>query len=384
MLFLAGARPPSRKFGRVGDRFRHRNTTSHLAVELLDRDRAMSRKKGYERRLRLFDLGNTQCPICLTRFSRDAVENGQDVTMEHVPPRATGGSEKCLTCTNCNKSAGKSLDQAAAIRNKAIRDMETGRGMKVEIDVFGTKHTSYLSPDGIEKSDLDTRLARNPNVASFLNRMELSGQKTVLLAQMTRGPIWDVSKGIKLSSKEPSGHRIAVSWLRSAYLLVFCLLGPSGYRYAESGAIRPIREQIMNPHLETVPSLLCDVSRLKLPNDLIMINNWQRPYCWIVKIGSLGILLPHGGTAEHYSDVQSSPDKISPKGVIGWFPAKFGASQSFELSLHEDSVHVGRDLFGQEITIAHGDFERKCMVVNQQELLSVFLPSSPVVRRTDR
>ena len=43
--------------------------------------------------------------------------------------------------------------------------------MKVELDVFGTKHTTYLSPDGIEKSDLDTRLSSNPDVESFLNRM---------------------------------------------------------------------------------------------------------------------------------------------------------------------------------------------------------------------
>ena len=344
----------------------------------------MSRRKGYERRLRLFDLGNTQCPICLTQFARDAVENGQDVTMEHVPPRATGGSEKCLTCNDCNKSAGQSLDQAAAMRNKAIRDMETGRGMKVEIDVCGTKHTSYISSNGIRKSDLDTKLARNPNVESFLNKMELSGQRTMLLAEITRGPIWDVSKGIKLSSKEPSGHRIEVSWLRSAYLLVFCLLGSSGYRYAESEAIRPIRDQIMHPDMEIVPSLLFDVSPLKLPKELIMINNWQQPYCWIVKIGSLGVLLPHGGTAEHYSDIQDLPDKITAKGVIGWHPAKFGASKSFEHSLHADSAHVGLDLFGQEMRIAHGDFERKCMVVNQQKLLGTFLPSSPVVRRTDR
>ena len=343
----------------------------------------MNRKKGYQKRLRLFDLGNTQCPICLAPFTRDAVEHSQDATIEHVPPRAVGGSARCLTCIDCNHSAGRSLDQAAATRNKAIRDIETGRGMKVVIDVCGTKHTSYLSPDGVVKNDLDTRLANNPNVESLLNKTELSGRKTVLLAEMTRGPDWDVSKGISLSTRKPSAHRIAVSWLRSAYLLVFCLLGPSGYRYAESEAIRPIRDQIMSPDLEIVPSLLCDVSMLKLPNELIVINNWQKPYCWVVKIGDLGVLLPHGGTAEHYLEVRDMPDKIRPKGVIGWFPSRFGASNSAELSLREDSMHVGRDHFGQEITIAHGDLERKCVLVNQQELLGTFLPSSPVVRRTD-
>ena len=343
----------------------------------------MSRKKGHEKRLKLFDLGNRQCPICLVPFTRDAVENGQDVTLEHVPPRAVGGSERCLTCTGCNKSAGQTVDQAAARRKREAIDAETGRGIKVELDVCGTKHTTYLSPDGIEKSDLDTRLLSSPDVESFLKRMESKGQKTVLLAQITRGPNWDVSKGITISAKKPSPHRIAVSWLRSAYLLVFCLLGPSGYRYAQSEALRPIRDQILNPDTDIVPPLLCNIPLLGLPKELIFINKWQHPYCWIVKIGDLGVLLPHGGSADHYKKVQDLPDKILPKELIGWYPRKFGESKSFELSLRQDSPHLGRDLFGQEITISHGDFERKCMVVNQHELLGTYLPSSPVVRRPD-
>ena len=200
----------------------------------------MSRKKGHEKRLKLFDLGNRQCPICLVPFTRGAVEDGRDVTLEHVPPRAVGGSERCLTCTACNNSAGRTVDQAAAMLKRETTDAEIGRRMKVELDVCGTKHTTYLSPDGIEKSDLDTRLSSNHDVESFLKRMASSGQKTVLLAQITRGPNWDVSKGITVSAKKPSPHRIAVSWLRSAYLLVFCLLGPSGYRYAQSEAVRRI------------------------------------------------------------------------------------------------------------------------------------------------
>ena len=38
----------------------------------------------------------------------------------------------------------------------------------------------------------------------------------------------------------------------------------------------------------------------------------------------------------------------------------------------------------EEITISHNDLERKFMVVNQQGLVSTFLPSSPVVPRTER
>ena len=46
----------------------------------------MSRKKGYQSRLKLFDRGNTRCPICLMPFKRDAVEEGLYVTLEHAPP----------------------------------------------------------------------------------------------------------------------------------------------------------------------------------------------------------------------------------------------------------------------------------------------------------
>ena len=340
----------------------------------------MSRKKGLKSRLRLFDLGNTQCPICMTPFTRDAVESGIDVTLEHVPPKTVGGSVRCLTCTDCNQSAGRSLDQAAAMRNKAIEDRLAGRGIKVQVDVCGTKHTTYFSPDGIKKINIDTQFARNPNVKRFLHKM--SGQKVLFLAEMTRGSVWDVNKGISLSIKQPPTNRIAVSWLRSAYLLVFSLLGLAGYRYAESESIRPIREQIRNPDNDIVPSLLCDVSRMKVPKDLIMVNNWQRPFCWVVKLGDMGVLLPHGGGAEHYRAVLTMPDQITPKGVIGWTPVKFGSNFSFERSLPEDSHQVGRDLFAQEVTISEGDFEGKCMVVNQQDLLCTFILSSPFVRRT--
>ena len=105
-------------------------------------------KDGRRRRLRFFDRGNTRCPICLTSFTRDAVAQGQNVTLEHAPPKTLGGSEMCLTCTTCNSSAGGKLDQAAAMMNRAMVDRTAGRGTKVEVDVCGTKHTTYLSPDG--------------------------------------------------------------------------------------------------------------------------------------------------------------------------------------------------------------------------------------------
>ena len=346
----------------------------------------MSKKKGSQSRLMFFDRGNTWCPICLTHFTRNAVEEGLDVTLEHVPPKTLGGTVMCLTCTDCNQSAGRSLDQAVAMGNRVVAARKTGRGTRVELDVFGTKHTTYLSPDGITENDLDSRLASKPNVKGFLD--DLGDRKLVLLAELERGPVWDVSKGITLTTKRPPANQMAVSWLRSAYLLVFSLLGQGGYRYAESEAIRPIREQIMKPDDELVPCLLLDLSPLYdlLPSsykNIIILINWQQPFCWIVKIGSMGVLLPHGGTTKHYREVVALPDQIKIGGRLRWWrPEKFGKKLSFELPLREDSDQVDKDLFGSELTVSVGELERRCIVVNQQGLFTTFIPFGPTTRQS--
>ena len=340
----------------------------------------MGKNKGRRARLKFFDRGNTRCPICLIPFTKKAVVAGLDVTLEHVPPKTLDGTVRCLTCSDCNRSAGQSLDQAVGLSDRTTRDREAGRGVRVELDVFGTKHTTFFSPDGIAKIGLDSKLASSTNMKNFLGKM--SGHRFHLLTEMKRGPIWDVSKGITLTIKRPRPNHTAVSWLRSAYLLVFSLLGRSGYRYAESEAIRPIREQIMNPDDELLPWLLCDVSRLRLPNELIIMNNWKQLFCWIVKVGSMGVFLPHGSTSNHCREVLKMPDQIVPTEFRGWHPAAFGKSVSCELTLHEDSTHANADLFGHELTIPSGELERQCIVVNQQGLVCTIMPFGPTRRRS--
>ena len=340
----------------------------------------MSKKKGPQKRLVLFDRGNTRCPICLKRFTRDAVEEGLDVTLEHAPPKALGGLARCLTCTDCNSSAGRNIDQAAAMINSAIRDREAGRGIKVELDLFGTKHTTYFSPDGAARSGPISRLASSPSTAPL--RSQLKGQRVLMLTEITRGPVWDASRGITLTTNQPPQRHVVVSWLRSAYLLVFSLLGQKGYQWVGSDAIQLIREQIMKPDDELVLCLLCEISPLPPPKDLIIMNNRHQPFCWIVKIGNMGVLLPHGGTARHYEEVAELPDQINiGRAWSGWKPTEFGKYFSVERTLRADSDHAGRDLFGSEFTVTEGERERRCIVVEQHELDCTIMPFGPVTRR---
>ena len=64
-----------------------------VSIRCVQGRRLVGKKTGKKvrKRLKFFDLGNTRCPICLTPFTRDAAEEGQTVTLEHIPPETLGG-----------------------------------------------------------------------------------------------------------------------------------------------------------------------------------------------------------------------------------------------------------------------------------------------------
>ena len=330
-----------------------------------------------KRRLRFFDLGNKRCPICLRPFTRDAVRKGQTVTLEHVPPETLGGSERCLTCKPCNEKAGRRLDTAAVKADRAMKDREAGLGRKVVVNFCGSQQTGYFSKAGLDPEAI-RRLPGSPDAKQLRERFlqQMDGKEIVLLVEGRRRPSskWDANKGITIPApREPPPKHAMASWLRSAYLLVFSLLGQGGYRYAESEAIRPIREQIRKPDEELVPSLFFYLSS-PLPGDIVMIKNKQKPFCWVVKIGSIAVLLPHGGSANHYGEVVELAAQIKTVGDLRglrYKPVSFG--RRAELSLPKDSALVGQDLFGRDLTAPVDGHERRLVVANQQGLISTFL-----------
>ena len=323
----------------------------------------MSRKKGPQKRLDLFRRGNTRCPICLTQFRSATVETGSNVTLEHVPPKAVGGFVRCLTCTNCNRNAGQNLDQAASMIYSAAKDRESGRGEKVELDIWGTKHTTYLSPAGGANPKLAAKLASDPS-------NPLANADPVLLTEVKRGPVFDVSKGITITGIRPPADKVMVSWLRSAYLLMFSFLGQAGYRYAESDSISLIREQIMNPSDRLVPCLLYELPpSFSSHKHLIILKNRQPPFCWFVKVDNMAVLMPQGGTVKHYKEVVEMPDDIRLPDRPIWTPVAFGKNNSLDIDLPEDSPHASVDLFGHEFRGTVGGSERQFIIVNQQGLV---------------
>ncbi len=286
------------------------------------------RRKGRERRLRFFDRGNTRCPICLEPFSREGVKKGREVTLEHAPPKTLGGVEMCLTCTSCNRSAGSSLDQAAALAHRIGEEQSAGHGVRVLLEVCGIKRTTYFRPEGFRGAG--SSLARNPAAQQLLS--DLPGHDVVVAAEFRKEPGWDLSKGIAIRKIEPDWDRVRASWLRSAYLMVFSLLGVSGNRYAASASVVPIRHQILNGALDDSPRILGEFPETALPENLILMNNTVEPFCWMVKLGKACVILPHGGSEGHYRRLADLPSSVSiGKKWPFWRPVKFGKAQSVEL-----------------------------------------------------
>ena len=177
----------------------------------------MSKKTDRERRLRLFRRGNTQCPICLTTFTNPQVITGKMVTLEHAPPEALGGKVVCLTCADCNNRASR-IDHLAKIAEKARSDHVSGRGTKVEVDFFGSGIISgYVRQ---RDDEMAARLATQP-VPTSISQLRGGVMRLPSLPVSSR---LDVNKGIRFRIRQANPHKVAVSWLRSAYLLLFSLL----------------------------------------------------------------------------------------------------------------------------------------------------------------
>ena len=232
------------------------------------------------------------------------VEFGEKVTLEHAPPETLGGKVVCLTCKDCNHGASR-LDHAAKMAQKARDNHISGRGTQIEIDLFGARTTSgYVRP---KNDEMAARTAKQPvprSIGQLRGVMKIPG--------LPPGAELDANKGIRLKIKQPKSHHVAVSWLRSAYLLVFSLLGRQGYRYAQSPALQPIREQIMNPDKERIKGALGGVvPGVDFPGDPVILLSAANPPFWVVQMGDKSVLLPCGGSIERFRQLPRPPIDVS-------------------------------------------------------------------------
>ena len=223
-------------------------------------------------RLKLFDLGNTVCPLCLADIDRDAAASGRTVTLEHVPIKALGGKPRCLTCKSCNNKAGQGIDQIAGVH---ARKLARGR-FPVTVDILGKHDTFMLSPEGRPL----TQPFKGFSVEDFAKlRSNETGQFT-------------------MSVRVEDPRAVAASSLKSAYLAVFSLLGwPGGYNYVTGDALTAARQQIMEPiSVDGVGKYVMETHGSVPPNDIMLFT--EPLPCWIVKVADHFVCLPLAGNGK--------------------------------------------------------------------------------------
>ena len=331
----------------------------------------MSAKTSRERRLEFFRLGNTHCPICLAAFTEDGVGAGRNVTLEHAPPKALGGREACLTCEPCNQRASATSDQAAK---------RSTSPPALVLDVKGARRTARFRPDGIPLSELPYRFA-DSDAAKAAER-ELGRETIVAVTQPIQFNEATTIDKITMAPKVPNARHLEVGWLRTAYLLVFSLLGPGGYVFARSAALRPVREQIQNPDEEIATALLRGHPSESSSGTLITLRSNAPPFFWSIRFdGGACVLLPHGGSLDQYRRIAELPEH-QRIGGWEWQPRKFG-STALDRGRPLREPAPGEDgLFGRQyVTVANRGSRQLWVVVNERgDALAAGPPTRPAQR----
>ena len=279
----------------------------------------MSRKTGKRKRIDLFDRGNTACPICLTEFTRHQVILGEMVTLEHIPIKALGGKDRCLTCENCNAQAGRGIDQAAAL---SARDP-----FYVTTDILGKRGKFKMSLDGktltppfARYSEQDWQNLENSESGSFT-----------------------------MSISIPNFKAVETSSLKSAYLALFSLMGPvGGYIYAKGEATTPIRQQIMNPlKNNSVGEYVMNAPGDQLLMDIMLVS--EPLPCWIVRVSEHLVILPLRGDSwisQPKRDMKrlGGGQPLSIAGYASWPFSRFGAFST--VSVHLAGADPAKSMVG--------------------------------------
>ena len=290
-----------------------------------------SRRSGRDRRLRqrLFGAGNITCPICLSAFDSSDVVAGTEVTLEHAPPKSLGGVPICLTCKSCNNKASL-IDQHAILSAKARKGWAEGRGAPVVVDFFGHKRSSRYIPD-------DPR-------APYPARYHLFRSGKVQLVSLPGREHLDANKGISLEIPQRDDFEF-VSMVKSAYLMVFSLMGANGYKFAENVGLQPVREQIMNPRkkilgdgfIATMRFDSDDLRRVDRPV-ILMCRAASRPF-WIVPMwDDKAVILPCSGPEPINEIVMNSKTpSIRFSSLAGWVSRRFNSSSAVGGTVNEES-----------------------------------------------
>ena len=218
------------------------------------------------------------CPICLTPFTVEALEDKR-LSVEHVPPKSVGGRELLLTCTVCNNFSGTKLDASAKTKEDVRLAMagDAGRPHRIKAMIGEVRINGELHTSGGKHSLQIPPHINKPGTGDFLKTIARAGTQLV----------------VEHERYSELGARI--SWLRSGYLALFAV---AGYRLALDPAMQIVRQQILEPDERRMITFTSDAQQ-EFPTTVrrilrVLEPDWHRG--WVVQFGRYLVQFPHRET----------------------------------------------------------------------------------------
>jgi HNH endonuclease len=203
------------------------------------------------------------CPLCSNFFTREALLESQDITVEHVPPDSLGGNTYTLLCGECNHSTGTTLVSALKkeLHAKDFEDRVVGASLDVRYSpspmIWLPASVSFAHDQSLVlRGDLNPKRS-SPQARKKLKELQLSKQ------------ISDVT----FMHKRPGRLRVNIALLYVAYLQAFRKFG---YGYVISPQAQQVREQIRNPTAEILPRAWT-LDNFVFPEECVGINLMVEP-----------------------------------------------------------------------------------------------------------
>ena len=236
----------------------------------------------------MYDQPTYPCPICLVPFTIEALTDKR-LTVEHVPPETFGGRELVLTCKICNNSAGSKLDADAKTKEDVRLAMAGALGRPHRIKaMFGDRRINgeLLTSNGRFSLRIPAKINK-PGTREQLQDIALPGVELTVQHE----PYADL--GAK------------ISWLRSAYLVLFAV---AGYEFVLDPSIQIVRKQILECDERKMITFMSDA-----PADIplterqilrVLAPNWHGG--WAVQFGRYFVQFPAPGDMTFYDRMADS------------------------------------------------------------------------------
>lgn len=188
------------------------------------------------------------CPICRRGFGTDDLRDGR-LTGEHVPPQSVGGRLMCLTCKDCNNTAGTALESHL----KAREEVESfARAVAGDGAVESYVATLHIGDDSFQV-EVSTKPGEAVEIVGSEERNPPGYSKRLqgVLDSLGESGEWDGQRFSITSRKHYHPWRVQVALLKAAFLAAFARFG---YRYALHPTLNVVREQIRNPNSQCLSS----------------------------------------------------------------------------------------------------------------------------------